>query len=92
VKLTDHQRDMVEAIKAAPYDIEFRPQDIRKIYGYPHSDASKILQQDVILLQFVTYAPVPYKKGAIHYMKNKDFDMYYKWIRWFMLDMTVHLR
>lgn len=77
-RLTPHQRDIIDAIKAVPVGTEFRSGDLAKHYGYPHKDASKVLQQDIILSTFVSYAPEEYKNNAIHYVKSKDFDLWFK--------------
>lgn len=70
-ELTDHQKDMVEALAKIPVGEVFYARRTRK-EGYPHSDAAKVLQQDAILLTYVTYADPAYDSKGIRYMIRKD--------------------
>lgn len=72
--MTPHQKDIVRALKKVPANAEFCAGDLKKLYGYPHSNSSQVLQQDTILLNFVTYADPSYRNGKIWYKLHPDFD------------------
>jgi hypothetical protein len=65
--LTEHQKDMVEALSKIPAGEVFYVRRVRE-EGYPHKDAAKVLQQDAILLNYVTYANPSYDGRGIRYM------------------------
>jgi hypothetical protein len=71
IKLTDHQKDMISALSKIPAGEVFYVRRTRE-EGYPHSDAAKVLQQDAILLNYVTYADPSYDNKGIRYMIRKD--------------------
>lgn len=71
--MTPHQKDMIQALKNVSDDTEFCSGDMKKFYGYPHNDASKVLQQDNILLNFVCYSEDGYRAGKIRYRLRNDF-------------------
>lgn len=74
--MTPHQVDMVQALRKVPDDTEFTAGDMRKIYGYPHADASKVLQQYAIVGVFVGYFGEAYRAGKIRYRRSDDFEIH----------------
>ena len=75
--MSPHQWDMVRALRNVPADTEFTVGDMVKLYGYPHKDASKVLQQDAILLEWIGYSDPCYRAGKIRYKLRADFDVLY---------------
>ncbi len=73
-KLTERQLEMVRALNLVSREDEFCSGDMAKLYGYPHKDASKVLQQDVILGHFITYSTPPYRAAKTRYRLAPQFD------------------
>jgi hypothetical protein len=72
--VTPHQKDMLVALGQVPEGTEFCAGDMSKLYGYPHDDAAKVLQQDFILMNFLDYADPSYRGGKIRYLKLDTFE------------------
>jgi hypothetical protein len=71
--MAPHQIEMVKALINVPEGCVFTSGDMHKKYGYPHKDASRVLQQ-MITWQGIDYAEPDFDKGKIQYRRAGSDD------------------
>ena len=72
--MTLHQRNMLETFMRIPMNTSFTAGDAVKKYGYPHKDASRVLQQ--LISWAISYANPRFAKNKIQYIRDKSDNFY----------------